>query len=492
MEVRFCWSCRAMDVPFLLVSMEREDLIELVKKLIGDYNKLEGENLRLEVENDSLKKRIEEELRKGARAAAPFSKNRPKPDPKKPGRKKGQGKFKNREAPAATEPPVNVPVEEKQCECGGEFKPDGHETVTRTCLPPAVPVAKSYNVEMCRCNKCGRRVRGRHPEVPPDQTGATAHRVDDEVYALAHAIHYGLGVPVSKVPAIMSLSTGIRLTQSALTQDALKRSRRDLAAIYAQLRDEIRHASTIYTDDTGWRINGLPAYLMAFDSDLVAFYQIRPQHRHQEVLEVIGEDFQGNLSSDRGVSYDAEALKRLKQNKCNAHLLRNIREILKEQKPAAQTIGTELIWILRQSGELWKAYRAGKVSRKEYDREGEQLDRQLKHALRTSRLRRLRDPDNIRLLKELGWHYDRGNLLRFLKDPGIEPTNNRAERALRPMVIQRKVSHCSKNKQGAEATAKFVSVIRTGIKQGIGAARTLLELFQGRNPLQPPAAEASG
>ena len=56
-----------------------------------------------------------------------------------------------------------------------------------------------------------------------------------------------------------------------------------------------------------------------------------------------------------------------------------------------------------------------------------------------------RDPN------ELGWHDDRGNLLRFLDDPGIEPTNNRAERALRGAVIARKVSHCSKNEDGADA-----------------------------------------
>lgn len=46
---------------------------------------------------------------------------------------------------------------------------------------------------------------------------------------------------------------------------------------------------------------------------------------------------------------------------------------------------------------------------------------------------------------------DRGNLLRFLRVEGLEPTNNRAERALRPAVIARKVSHCSKNQRGAEA-----------------------------------------
>ena len=71
------------------------------------------------------------------------------------------------------------------------------------------------------------------------------------------------------------------------------------------------------------------------------------------------------------------------------------------------------------------------------------------------------DPDNQRLLNELGRHDDRGNLLRFLDDPNVEPTNNRAERALRGAVIARKVSHCSKNDEGAEAFSAFTSVIKT-------------------------------
>ena len=57
------------------------------------------------------------------------------------------------------------------------------------------------------------------------------------------------------------------------------------------------------------------------------------------------------------------------------------------------------------------------------------------------RPRELSDRDNQRLLNELGRHHERGNLLRFLYEPQtLEPTNNAAERALRPAVIARKVS----------------------------------------------------
>jgi hypothetical protein len=73
----------------------------------------------------------------------------------------------------------------------------------------------------------------------------------------------------------------------------------------------------------------------------------------------------------------------------------------------------------------------------------------------------LRDDDNRRLLNGVGTQQDRGNLLRFLFQDGVEATNNRAERELRPAVIARKVSHCSRNQRGARAFEAFTSVIQT-------------------------------
>jgi transposase len=92
--------------------------------------------------------------------------------------------------------------------------------------------------------------------------------------------------------------------------------------------------------------------------------------------------------------------------------------------------------------------------------------------------RKLSDADNQRLLNELGWHHQRGNLVRFLEDPSIPPTNNAAERALRPAVIARKVSHCSQTEGGARAFSAFCSVIRTAVKQGRDAVEWLCGVFR--------------
>ena len=86
--------------------------------------------------------------------------------------------------------------------------------------------------------------------------------------------------------------------------------------------------------------------------------------------------------------------------------------------------------------------------------ESERLKREVPYHLRD---RQMPDPDNQTLLNELGRHNDRGNLLCFLDDPSVEPTNNRVERALRKAVTARKVSHCSKTEDGAEAYSAFTS-----------------------------------
>ena len=110
---------------------------------------------------------------------------------------------------------------------------------------------------------------------------------------------------------------------------------------------------------------------------------------------------------------------------------------------------------------LWQAYHRGEAVN--FAAEAQRLRREVAYHLRD---RPLKDPDNRRLQNELGWHNDRGNLLRFLSEPSIEPTNNRAERALRPAVIARKVSQCSKNPQGANAFSAFTSIIRTLARHG--------------------------
>ena len=118
------------------------------------------------------------------------------------------------------------------------------------------PVVSVFEVHVCRCQQCGRAVRGTHPELTADQYGAAAHRLGPRLKAVAHSLHYGHGVPVRRLPAIFREMTGIEMTQSAITQDALKQAEKSVGAAYRDLRGQVRRAPVVYTDDTGWRIGG--------------------------------------------------------------------------------------------------------------------------------------------------------------------------------------------------------------------------------------------
>ena len=99
-------------------------------------------------------------------------------------------------------------------------------------------------------------------------------------------------------------------------------------------------------------------------------------------------------------------------------------------------------------------------------------------------LGRLAYADNQRLQNGIGRQHDRGRVLLFLRDPTVEPTNNVAERMLRPAVIARKVSQCSKNEAGATAYAVLKSLAVTWGLRGLDVAGQFLSLL---SPKTSPA-----
>jgi transposase len=458
-------------------SASREELLALI-------DALQRQVAQLSAANETLRAQLDRLSRQGKSQAAPFSKGTRLPNPKKPGRKPGQGLFCSRSAPPAdalTLPPLAVPVTQTACpSCGGELASPHVEVVTVTDLPkPPRPRILAYAVDVCRCLACGRSVRGQHPAVAQDQRGATAHRLGEGVLATAHWLHYGLGVPVRKVPAILARLGGVPLSQGALTRDALRRAEGRIGQVYDQFRQKVKEANVIHTDDTGWKVGGERAHLMAFETEEVSVYQIRARHRNEEVRELIPSDYMGVMITDRGKSYDAKELRGVKQQKCLAHIQRSLSQAMERQRESEQWFGRQLKELLSEAVALWRAYHEGEQAGFEERREA------LKTAI-TKHLsdRTLADAENQRLLNELGRHHDRGNLVRFLDEPRLPPTNNAAERALRPAVIARKVSQCSKNERGAGAYAAFVSVLRTLAKSGPERAiDRLSDLFQrARSP----------
>jgi transposase len=438
-----------------LAKLGRDELVALILKQVALVEAQAATIEALRAEVDALK-------RSGKRQAAPFSKGTREPAPKKPGRKPGRGPFKTREAPAPdqlAEPPIEVPVVEAECpKCGGELDEQRFEEASVVDLPEVVrPRARLFRVAVRRCRRCGVTARGRHPDLPADQRGATAHRLGPRLMAAAHHLHYGLGVPVRKLPALFEILAGVRPTQGAITRDALRKAAAAIGSRYQDLCDSIRDAPFVHTDDTGWRVAGSAAWLMVFETDTATVYQVRPRHRNEEVRERVPADYAGVMITDRGKSYDAAELAGVKQQKCLAHVLRSLSEVLETKTRGARRFAKRWKVLLKRALALWHERRAGPPVSDFAERVC-----QVKWAITDHlRDRSLSDPDNQRLLNELGRHDDAGSLTRFLDDPSIEPTNNRAERALRPAVIARKVSQCTKGARGTRAFEAWTSVVRT-------------------------------
>jgi transposase len=448
-----------------LETVSRAELIEIIVELRRQVEELRREN--------------EDLRRRQGGSAAPFSRGTRKANPKSPGRKPGEGPFLRREEPAgAIGETIAVPGEACCPYCSGALEPDGTELASITDIEEIPrPVVKRYEVEVSRCRQCGRKVRGRHADLAIGQHGATAHRLGPRVKAAAYALHFSSGVPFRKVPAILKELAGIEVTQSAITQDALKKAEGLVGQVYEQLRAKIRDAPFVHTDDTGWRTAGNPAQLMVFETDRETVFQIRPQHRNEEVREVIPADYAGVMITDRGKSYDAAVLDGVAQQKCLSHLIRNASAVVNKKSGPARQFGTRLKELLRGSIQLWREKKQGDVP--DYQQRLEKIETELTHHLRN---RIIKDDDNQRLLNGIGGQNDRGNLLRFLHEPGVEPTNNRAERALRPAVIARKVSQCSKNERGAYAFAAFISLAQTFRKNpAVSVTQAFLGLFRNGN-----------
>lgn len=422
---------------------------------------LDQENAQLRAKVAELDKTIaalRKELAEAKRSAGRFRRNKRKQPRNKPGRKKGQGRFSHlQEAPASPDTTqVDVPAPET-CDCGGSLEFLRYEEASNTDPPKDVhPHVTKYRVPVCRCQRCGVTVRGKHADLAPDQYGATAHRYGDRMMAAGHLLHYGMGIPQRAVPAVIEMLTRVKLTQSALNQDAIRRCKAELNLHYKALRDSMKDQAVGHTDATGWRVDGEAAQMIVYANSDVTVYDIREHYRNDEIREVFPSDYKGTLVGDGAKAFDAKKLSRVSQQKCIFHGLKLIREASERQDGKAGAFRQRLKGMLQEGLALWHGYHDGK--KRGYRAKVANLDQRLEKHLRA---RRLNNGDNQKLLKFFRTHHRKGNLTRFLHDPSVPPTNNLAELELRFLIPARKVSQCSKNGRGAHAQKVLASIIRT-------------------------------
>lgn len=464
---------------------ENERLRKEIEQLRQERERLRQEQGRLRQENERLKRQLEEAQRTSKRQAAPFSRGRRKVDPKPPGRKPGAayGRRYGKAIPKHVDEVIPVPAPAR-CSCGGRVKAEKvepqyqHEVVRKT-------IWRRFDIAIGRCRVCGRRVQGRDPRQTSDALGAAAVQLGPEALALAVRMNKGLGMPHGDVAAVLQDGFGLRVHRSTICRAVERVARRGEVTWHA-LRDAARRSMVNAIDETGWNVEAQLRWLWVVVSEQVTFCDILPGRGFEQAASLLGENYDGWLTHD-GWSVYYKFLRAGHQS-CIAHLLRRCRDMAAVASPAAARFPLQVKALLEKGLALRDRYNQRELSRHGLwtatGRLEAQLDRLLLHRCRNSANRRLK----YHLWREQPY------LFTFLYCPGLDATNNAAERTLRPLVVARKNWGGNRTEKGARAQAVLTSILQTAQQQGKKPLEVLIALLLGKEQakileLGPPSRE---
>jgi transposase len=421
---------------------------------------------------------IERLRRDGKRQAAPFSRGPQTPNPKKPGRKKGEGTFSYRTAPEPSEIQETLSAPLCGCpECGSELKDiHSHEQIEMD-TPVMGPLTRRFVTQSGYCPHCRKRVRSRHPEQTSTATGAAGVHLGPNVRALAADMKHRLGVPYAKIAEFFATAWDLPVTKSALCHSD-RRLAQAAKPIYDELLLALRECAAVFADETGWRIGLLSAWLWTFTSERITIYTIDPSRSHQVVVRILGKEFKGVLHSDCFLAYDHHLLEEWLKQKCLGHIQKDLSLMQQQKTGGALRFPRAVAAVLRKAFELRDEKPT--LSAKEVTERLSAIERELDSLI--DERRQFTDPDNRRMAKRLV--KQRRHLFTFLTTERSEATNNRAERALRPAVISRKTGACNKTPDGAQTHAVLASIGVTAKQQGHNPVQFLYDLIL--NPAKLP------
>jgi len=427
-----------------------------------------------------LEAQLEAALRAGKRQAGPFSKGQPKKRPKKPGRKPGPdyGTKAQRPPPEHIDETLEAPLPDVCPDCGGPVV----QTEVRQQFQveiPRQPIQRRFDVHIGCCRRCHGRVQGRHPLQTSDALGAAASQLGADVQAALVDLNKNAGLSHGKISQVLRNLFGIRLSKSGVAHVILRAGRR-CHKVYQGLCQALPRSAWVVPDETGWRVGGQPAWLHGLVTPQATAYVIDPTRSGQVAEQLLGRDYAGVMIHDGWSPYDNFLHARHQQ--CLAHLLRRCREMLHMAGRGAGRFPRQIHDRLQAALSLRDRHAAGQIS----DHGLAVARGRLQQSLHGLIANYKQDAGNERLAAHLWKHQDQ--LWTFLKHPGLDATNWRAELAMRFGVILRKVWGGNRTWAGAFAQAALMSVWRTCWQQGRNAVDFLSQLLRGQPALlaMPP------
>lgn len=453
-----------------------ERIHKQVAELQQQNNKLQQQNNKLQSEIDRLKKEREETEKNSKRQTTRFPRRQRKTEPKKPGRKKGTPAT-HRDRPAKVDREIDVPVEGcPDCCCAVE-NIEVHRQF-QTDLPPVTPVITQFNVQVGTCPHCGKRVQGRHPEQISDALGAAGNLIGPNAQSMAAGLKHHAGLSYAKITNFLFDSFQLKTVASTFVRAGQRLAKR-AKPTFELLKSQLRLEHVVHADETGWRIGILSDWLWVFSSQQITVYQVGGGRGHDVPLEILGDDFQGILISDGLASYDP--LPYLK-GRCLGHVLARISKL-------ELAIPDRNLWDLQTLKNLLQeamhlARRREMLTAKGYRRRVQELENRLNFWILLNEEHR--QSEIARLAGHLQKH--RHEWFMFLYDPLVPPTNNHAERMIRPAVILRKLGGCNKTPAGAKVHSVLASLIVSCRQQGKRFLDLAGQLFHAAERISIPLA----
>lgn len=424
-----------------------------VKQLEESLHRETAEKEKLRKENEQLKKVIEKLKKELAAIRKPpkWAKANKSKEQKKNAKKKGP-KFGHSPNPRKKPEKVDetIVVFPEQCPEGkGElpFPSDSkwHSHVQIDLPKPGKPHVTEFIVGSSWCKTCKKyhSAKGRFSN----------SLYGPRLHAYVCYCKFELGLTLGKIKKLLKSQYGLDLSTGQISE-ILSQSAKRFSGVYDDLKTNLSDQSHLHVDETGWRIDGDSAWLWSFSNEAISVYVIDPSRGQGVVEEVLGEVFGGVLCSDfYGAYHKIESLKQ----KCWAHILRDLHN-LKEKHP-------KNLEILYFASRMKDFFDRGKALRDE-NAKGKKIGPRLKKLMQETEdfsFRKFKHGDLKILAKRLIKY--RCEMYTFI-EKNLEPTNNNAEREIRPSVLMRKTSYGNRSKRGAKDQSIIMSMIRTSQKRG--------------------------
>jgi hypothetical protein len=324
-------------------------------------------------------------------------------------------------------------------------------------------VVVCYRHEAGRCRQCRRWVQQRG-------VGELSRaRIGPSLRAASLFLQYDIGLTTRKVVRAMAGLAQFTFVAASLLRFG-KEAARKAKPLADDVAEKLRACEANHADETYYRINGRPAYVWFHGNQDLAHFCVSGTRSGKVSRTILGEDYRGGLHMDCYSGYDRHAT-RIKQ-RCLSHVKRSAEawcKLLPTNAPASRAFFAAVTeWVKR--GCAW--HRKGKNSvRPAKDREAHWLRQELDHIEQMP----VDSERAARLQKRL--HRYHREWLTFLDHPGVSPTNNLAEQALRAVVILRKLTFGSRTRAGAKRLGTMMTVIETAKRQGKSVLKFLLALF---------------